>query len=286
METAETGMRTITLPGGESVPVLGIGTWNMGERRQKRADEIAALRLAVELGMTVIDTAEMYGSGAAEALNAEALGHERDRIFIVSKVMPQHASTRGTIAACEASLKRLNTDRLDLYLLHWRGGVPLENTLAAFNTLERAGKIRHWGVSNFDIDDMTELESKSSRVSSPVATNQVLYNLTRRGIELDLLPWCKNRGIPLMAYSPLEQGRLASHTTLRAIADRLNATPLQIALAWVLHQPGVMTIPKTGHVDHVRTNRQALDIRLSAEQLATLDAAFPRPARKIPLEML
>jgi diketogulonate reductase-like aldo/keto reductase len=286
METAETGMRTITLPGGESVPVLGIGTWNMGERRQKRADEIAALRLAVELGMTVIDTAEMYGSGAAEALIAEALGHERDRIFIVSKVMPQHASTRGTIAACEASLKRLNTDRLDLYLLHWRGGVPLENTLAAFNTLERAGKIRHWGVSNFDIDDMTELESKSSRVSSPVATNQVLYNLTRRGIELDLLPWCKNRGIPLMAYSPLEQGRLASHTTLRAIADRLNATPLQIALAWVLHQPGVMTIPKTGHVDHVRTNRQALDIRLSAEQLATLDAAFPRPARKIPLEML
>jgi diketogulonate reductase-like aldo/keto reductase len=258
----------------------------MGERRQKRTDEIAALRLAVDLGMTVVDTAEMYGSGAAEVLVAEALGHARDRVFIVSKVLPQHAGTRGTIAACEASLKRLKTDRLDLYLLHWRGGVPLEQTLDGFDTLRRDGKIRHWGVSNFDVDDMTELESKVARAGAAVATNQVLYNLTRRGIEFDLLPWSRSRGIPVMAYSPLEQGRLAGNKALRAVADRLRATPLQIALAWVLHQPGVMTIPKAAHVDHVRENRRALDIRLSTEDLGALDAAFPRPARKTPLEML
>jgi diketogulonate reductase-like aldo/keto reductase len=286
MTTAESGIRTIALPGGESIPLLGIGTWNMGERRQKRADEIAALRLAVELGMTVIDTAEMYGDGAAEELVAEALGDERERTFIVSKVLPQRATTRGTIAACEASLKRLKTDRLDLYLLHWRGSVPLEQTLDGFNTLKRDGKIRYWGVSNFDSDDMTELESKISRAGSPVVTNQVLYNLTRRGIEFDLLPRSRSRAIPIMAYSPLEQGRLAGNTTLRAIADRLKVSPLQIALAWVLHQPGVMTIPKAGHVDHVRENRQALDIRLSAEDRTALDAAFPPPRRKIPLEML
>jgi diketogulonate reductase-like aldo/keto reductase len=279
-------MRTITLPGGESIPVLGIGTWNIGERRQKRRDEIAALRLAVELGMTVVDTAEMYGDGAAEALIAEALGDQRDRIFLVSKVLPQHATARGTIAACEASLKRLNTDRLDVYLLHWRGSVPLEQTLDAFNTLKRDGKIRYWGVSNFDTDDMTELESKVSSAGSPAATNQVLYNLTRRGIEFDLLPWSRSRGVPIMAYSPLEQGRLARNKTLRAIADRMTVAPLQVALAWVLQQPGVMTIPKAGHVDHVRENRQALDIRLSAEDHAALDAVFPPPRRKIPLEML
>jgi diketogulonate reductase-like aldo/keto reductase len=258
----------------------------MGERRQKRADEIAALREAVDLGMTVVDTAEMYGSGAAEALVAEALGHVRDRLFLVSKVLPQHASTRGTIAACEASLKRLNTDRLDLYLLHWRGGIPLEQTLDGFNTLKRDGKIRYWGVSNFDVDDMTELESRIARAGSPAATNQVLYNLTRRGIEFDLLPWSRKRGIPIMAYSPLEQGRLAKNNALRTLATRLNATPLQIALAWVLHQPGVMTIPKAGHAAHVRENRHAVDIRLSAEDLKAFDAAFPPPSRKIPLEML
>ena len=193
MDTADTGIRTILLPGGERIPVLGIGTWNMGERRQKRRDEIAALQMAVDLGMTVVDTAEMYGDGAAEELVAEALAPRRHQIFLVSKVLPQHATRRGTIAACEASLRRLKTDRLDLYLLHWRGRVPLEETVDAFSILKRDGKIRHWGVSNFDVDDMDELAALSARAGSPCAANQVLYNLMRRGIEYDLLSWCKAR---------------------------------------------------------------------------------------------
>ncbi len=189
MDTAETRIRTIALPGGERIPALGIGTWNMGDHRQTRAGEVAALQLAVDLGMTVVDTAEMYGNGAAESLVAEALGDRRERIFLVSKVLPQHATRRGTISACEASLRRLNTDRLDLYLLHWRGGVPLEDTLDAFTTLKRDGKIRHWGVSNLDTDDMNELAALGPHGGTP-AVNQVLYNLMRRGIEFDLLPWC------------------------------------------------------------------------------------------------
>ncbi len=285
MDTPETRIRTITLPGGERIPALGIGTWNMGDDRRKRAGEVAALQLAVDLGMTVVDTAEMYGNGAAESLVAEALGDRRERIFLVSKVLPQHATRRGTISACEASLRRLNTDRLDLYLLHWRGGVPLEDTLDAFATLKRDGKIRHWGVSNLDTDDMNELAALGPHGGTP-AVNQVLYNLTRRGIEFDLLPWSSARGIPIMAYSPLEQSRLSTHRTLRDMAARLGRTPSQIALAWVLRQPSVMAIPKAGRAEHVRENRAALDVTLMPEDVAELDTAFPPPKRKRPLEMI
>ena len=277
---------TIPLPGGERIPVLGIGTWNMGDKRQKRPDEIAALQTAIELGMTVVDTAEMYGDGKAEELVAEALGSRRSSVFLVSKVVPQHATRRGTISSCEASLRRLKTDRLDMYLLHWQGSVPLDETLEAFQQLERDGKIRHWGVSNFDADDMKELDDLTTRGGAGVATNQVLYNLMRRGIEYDLLPWCHSRSMPVMAYSPLEQGLLAGHKTLEAIAKRLTATPAQVALAWVLRQPGVMAIPKAGHVDHVRENHGALEIEFAPEDLAELDAAFPPPTRKRRLEMI
>lgn len=280
------GIRTIALPDGETIPVLGIGTWNMGETRRKRADEIAALQMAADLGMTVVDTAEMYGNGAAEELVAEALGARRSEIFVVSKVLPQHATRRGTVSSCEASLRRLKIDRLDLYLLHWRGGVPLDETLEAFYRLERDGKIRNWGVSNLDVDDMEELAALTVRGSSVAATNQVLYNLMRRGIEYDLLPWCRTRGIPVMAYSPLEQGLLTGHKTLEAIAQRLTATPAQIALAWVLRQPGVVAIPKAGTRDHVRENRGALELELTPEDVAKLDKAFPPPVRKRPLEMI
>lgn len=280
------GIRTIALPDGETIPVLGIGTWNMGETRRKRADEIAALQMAADLGMTVVDTAEMYGNGAAEELVAEALGARRSEIFVVSKVLPQHATRRGTVSSCEASLRRLKIDRLDLYLLHWRGGVPLDETLEAFYRLERDGKIRYWGVSNLDVDDMEELAALTVRGSSVAATNQVLYNLMRRGIEYDLLPWCRTRGIPVMAYSPLEQGLLTGHKTLEAIAQRLTATPAQVALAWVLRQPGVVAIPKAGTRDHVRENRGALELELTPEDVAKLDKAFPPPVRKRPLEMI
>jgi diketogulonate reductase-like aldo/keto reductase len=279
-------IRTIALPGGEPIPVLGQGTWGMAERRTNRADEIAALQMAVDLGMTVIDTAEMYARGAAEELVAEAIGHRRSEIFLVSKVMPQHATRRGTISSCDASLRRLKTDRLDLYLLHWRGSVPLDETLEAFRTLERDGKIRYWGVSNFDVDDMIEVVSLTVSAGSLVASNQVLYNLMRRGVEYALLPWCRTRGIPIMAYSPLEQGKLAKHRTLKAIGVRLNATPAQVSLAWVLRQEGVLSIPKAGHFERVRENRGALDIKLTPEALEELDEAFPAPTRKNPLEMI
>ena len=279
-------MRTIALPGGEAIPVLGIGTWGMAEHARTRADEIAALRLAVDLGMTVVDTAEMYAGGAAESLVAEALGDRRQEIFLVSKVLPAHATQRGTIAACEASLRRLKTDRLDLYLLHWRGAVPLDDTIEGFNALRQNGKIRYWGVSNFDVDDMSELVGLTADTGSAVAANQVLYNPMRRGVEYDLLPWCDKRGIPIMAYSPLEQGKLAKHPTLKAIAGRLDATPTQVALAWVLRQPGVMTIPKTAQLDRVHENRAALEVQLSARDLDELERAFPPPRRKRPLEMI
>ena len=280
------GIRTIALPDRETIPVLGVGTWNMGENRRKRADEIAALQLAVDLGMTVVDTAEMYGDGAAEELVAEALGARRSEIFVVSKVLPQHANRRGTVSACEASLRRLKTDRLDLYLLHWRGSVPLDETLEAFHRLERDGKIRHWGVSNLDVDDMEELAGLNERGSSFAATDQVLYNLMRRGIEHDLLPWCRTRGIPVMAYSPLEQGLLAGNKTLGKIAQRLNATAAQVALAWVLRQPGVIAIPKAANRDHVRDNRAALGLELAPEDVLALEKTFPPPTRKRRLEMI
>lgn len=281
-----TPIPTATLPTGDTVPALGIGTWNMGDKPNARADEILALQTAVDLGMTVVDTAEMYGDGAAEDLVGEALAHRRAEVFLVSKVLPQHATRRGTIAACEASLRRLKTDRLDLYLLHWRGGVPLDDTFEALAALQRDGKIRHLGVSNFDTDDMEESAEIAERLGIVVATNQVLYNLMRRGIEHDLLPWCRTREIPLMAYSPLEQGRLTRHKTVKAIAERLRATPAQVALAWLLGRRGVIAIPKSGRIERVRENRAALDVVLSSDDLAELDQAFPPPRRKIPLEMI
>ena len=277
-------MRMTILPSGEAVAALGQGTWHMGDLPARRAAELAALRAGMDLGMTVIDTAEMYGDGAAESLVGEAIQGRRDQLFIVSKVLPHHASRRGTVAACEASLKRLATDRIDLYLLHWRGGVPLEATLAGFDDLQRAGKIRQWGVSNFDVDDMRELNAIAG--GSAVAVNQVLYNLTRRGIEFDLLPQCGASGVPIMAYSPIEQGRLLRNPTLAGIASRHQATPAAVALAWVLRQPGMIAIPKASTVTHVEQNRAALNIDLNNDDLAALDRAFAPPRSKQPLEMI
>ena len=276
-------IRTTRLPSGENIPVLGQGTWGMGERESRRAAEVAALRLGLDLGVSLIDTAEMYGDGGAEAVVDEAVRGRRDEVFIVSKVLPSNASRRGTISACENSLKRLGTDRIDLYLLHWRGGTPLAETIAAFEELRAAAKIRHWGVSNFDADDMAELAGVPN--GKLVQTNQVLYNLTRRGIEFDLLPACRQRGIPVMAYSPVEQGALAEDARLVKIADRHDTTPSQIALAWSL-QDGVIAIPKASEPGHVRQNRAALDIHLTAEDLRELDRLFPPPTRKRPLEMI
>ncbi|MCW2872265.1 aldo/keto reductase [Actinacidiphila oryziradicis] len=276
-------MRTIPLPSGEEIPALGQGTWYLGEDPSRRGDEIAALRLGLDLGMTVVDTAEMYGDGAAEELVGEAIDGRREEVFLVSKVLPGHASRRGTVSACEGSLRRLGTDRLDLYLLHWRGRFPLEETLAGFADLVAAGKIRHWGVSNLDAADMVELTSLPG--GGAVALDQVLYNLTRRGIEWDLLPWCRRHGVAVMAYSPIEQGRLLRAETLRAVARSLGASPTQVALAWVLEQ-GVAAIPRSGRPEHVRENRGAADLRLPAEVLAVLDEAFPPPSGPVPLEVL
>jgi diketogulonate reductase-like aldo/keto reductase len=277
-------MRMTKLPSGENVPVLGQGTWHMGEDPKKRAYEIAALRLGIQYGMTVIDTAEMYGDGASEELIGEAIEGRRKDVFLVSKVLPHHATRIGTIDACERSLLRLGTDHLDLYLLHWRGTVPLTETLAGFADLMHAGKIRRWGVSNFDTADMEELASLPG--GDEVATNQVLYNLTRRGIEYDLLPWCEQRNIPIMAYSPIEQGRLLKDPVLMAIGALHNATPAQVALAWVLRRERMIAIPKAGTPEHVKENREALDIDLTEDDLAELDRAFPPPTKKVPLEMI
>ena len=276
-------MKHVTLPGGEVVPSMGQGTWKMGERAERRSDEIAALRAGVELGMTLVDTAEMYGDGAAEALICEALGDRRDQLFLVSKAYPQNASRSRLAGACEASLKRLGTDRLDLYLLHWRGSVPLAETIEAMEALKSAGKIRHWGVSNLDTDDMDELIAAGG---DGCVTDQILYNLVRRGPELDLLPWLAQHKVPVMAYSPVEQGRLTSHPALDNVAAKVGATPAQVALAWTLRHDGLIAIPKASSIAHVRENRAAADIVLSDADLATLDAAFPRLAGRRPLEML
>jgi diketogulonate reductase-like aldo/keto reductase len=276
--------RTVTLPDGETVPALGQGTWQMAERAGRRTAEIASLKLGLDLGMSLIDTAEMYGEGAAEELVAEAIAGRRDEAFLVSKVYPHTASRRGVVEACERSLKRLKTDRLDLYLLHWRGGVPLDETVAGFEGLRRAGKIRHWGVSNLDTDDMEDLASGPD--GGHCATNQVLYNVMRRGPEFDLIPWMAARRMPLMAYSPVEQGRLPRSGALHEIARRHGASPFQIALAWLLRRPDVIAIPKASSPDHVRDNHKALSIGLTREDLQAIDAAFPPPKRKRPLEML
>ena len=275
---------TVVLPDGETIPKLGLGTWEMGERPARRADEIAALREGIALGMTLVDTAEMYGDGATEELVGDALAGLRDDVFLVSKVYPHHASRRGVVAACEASLERLRTDRLDLYLLHWRGSVPLEETVEGFEALRRAGKIRHWGVSNFDLGDMTALLQAPG--GDGVQTDQVLYNLAHRGVEWTLLPWSRRSGLPLMAYSPLDQGRLAAHPVLRGIATRHKATAAQIALAWVMGHPGVCAIPEAGTPGHVRENARAAQVDLGEDDLLELDAAFPPPSRPIALEVL
>ncbi|GGI19472.1 aldo/keto reductase [Oxalicibacterium faecigallinarum] len=277
-------MRTTKLPSGESVPVLGQGTWYMGDHPSRRAAEIATLREGLDLGMTLIDTAEMYGDGLSEELVGEAIQGRRDEVFLVSKVLPSNASRNGTIAACERSLRRLGTDCIDLYLLHWRGRTPFAETIAAFEQLQDAGKIKRWGVSNMDVRDMQELARASG--GEAMATNQVLYNLTRRGIEFDLLPQAQQRGLPLMAYSPIEQGRLAHYPEVQEIADRHYATPAQVALAWVLRQQGVIAIPKASSVEHVRENHAALKLELTAEDLEELDAAFPPPDGPEPLEMI
>jgi diketogulonate reductase-like aldo/keto reductase len=280
----ERQMRQLRLPSGNAVPVLGLGTWGMGEARTRGTDMVAALALGLDLGMSLIDTAEMYGDGGAEEVVGQAIAGRREAVFLVSKVLPDNATRKGTVAACERSLKRLATDRLDLYLLHWRGRVPLAETLEAFQALQRAGKIRQWGVSNFDADDMEELWRLAG--GGEAQTNQVLYNLGRRGIEWDLLPELRQRRLPVMAYSPLEQGRLLSKRTLAAVAERHRVTPAQVAIAWLLHQDSVIVIPKAGRPDHVRENRAALDLELSAADLAELDAAFPPPKRKQALAML
>jgi diketogulonate reductase-like aldo/keto reductase len=273
-------------PAGEPAPTLGVGTWGMAERPERRKDEVEALQMALDLGMTLVDTAEMYADGAAEALIADAIGDRREEFFLVSKVLPNHATRRGTIAACEASLKRLNTDRIDLYLLHWPGKVPLSETLEGFTALMKSGKIRYWGISNFDTEEMEDLLPLTQNMGSVVSTNQVLYNLMRRGIEWDLLPFCKARGIPVMAYSPIEQSRLANDKRLKTIADRKRATPAQIALAWVLRQEGIIAIPKASRLQHVRENRGALEITLTPDDLTELDRLFPPPTRKVRLEVL
>lgn len=275
---------SLTLPDGTTVPSLGFGTWMMGENKAEAQAEIDAIRLALDLGMTVIDTAEMYADGDAEQVVGEALKDRRDEAFLVSKVLPWNASYDGTIAACTRSLHRLGTDRLDLYLLHWRGEHPLEDTVAAMEELKQAGRISAWGVSNFDVDDMEELFSVPD--GDNCAVNQLLYNLSRRGIEFDLLPWCQEHRIPVMAYSPIEQGRILHNPELIHVAKAYQATPAQVALAFLLEREGVMPIPKTSNLRRLQENRNSVDLDISDEDWARLDTAFPPPARKIPLEMI
>ena len=277
-------MRTVKLPDGTEIPALGQGTWHMGERTRAAKDEVAALKLGIELGVTLIDTAEMYGNGAAEEIVAEATAGRRDGLFIVSKVLPHNASRTGVLAACERSLKRLRTDRIDLYLLHWRGSHPLADTVAAFEQLREAGKIRYWGVSNFDTGDMQELVRLPH--GTHCATNQVLYHVGSRGIEYDLLPWSTEHKIPLMAYSPVGQGgRLLQSKALGAVAKRHDATPAQIAIAWTMRHDNVIAIPKATDQSHVRENAVAGEIVFSDDDLAAIDAAHPPPARKQSLDI-
>jgi diketogulonate reductase-like aldo/keto reductase len=277
-------MKTVSLPSGEKVPALGMGTWKMGESVADAAEEIATLRLGLDLGLTLIDTAEMYGEGRSEKLIADAIAGRRDDVFLVSKVYPQNASHERAVAACENSLRRLATDRLDLYLLHWRGHIPLAETVEALEVLQRAGKIRNWGVSNLDLADMRALLELPG--GQHVATNQVLYNLTRRGIEWDLLPLLRERHIPVMAYSPIEQARLVRHRKLVDFARQCGMTPAQLALSWLLAKDDVIAIPKTSTREHLRENAAALERPLSAAQLAELDRLFPPPTSPSPLEML
>ncbi|MFK3770145.1 aldo/keto reductase [Pseudomonas putida] len=266
---------------GCNVPTIGQGTWYMGEDPARRADEVAALQQGIDLGMNLIDTAEMYAEGGAEEVVGQAIAGRRDQVFLVSKVYPHNASRRGVPAACDRSLTRLGTDVIDLYLLHWRGQYPLEETVEAFERLREQGKIRHWGVSNFDVDDLRELDNPDC------ATNQVLYNPVQRGIEFDLLPWSRQRGLPTMAYCPLAQaGQLLQHPLLHEIAERHGATPAQVCLAWVTREDGVIAIPKAVSPEHVRLNAAAAGLTLTSEDLRAIDRAFPAPTRKQHLAMV
>lgn len=272
-----------TLPDGTSIPALGQGTWHMGEKAGARSAEADALRLGLDLGMTLIDTAEMYAEGGAEEVVGDAIAGRRDEVFLVSKVYPHNASLRGAVAACERSLKRMKVETIDLYLLHWRGSVPLAETVEAFEALRAAGKIRHWGVSNCDVDDLEEL----GPALPDCATDQVLYSLEHRGVEYDLLPFCAQRRMPVMAYSPIGQGgKLLRHRALAEVAARHGATPAQAALAWTLRDANIVSIPKASDPAHVRQNAAAREIALTAADLATLDAAFAPPTRKRGLAML
>ncbi len=276
-------MRSCNLPSGAAMPVLGLGTWRMGESARRRAEELEALKYGLDLGYPMIDTAEMYGDGEAEEIVGDALAGRTAKPYVVSKVYPHNATRSGTIAACERSLKRLRLPRIDLYLLHWRGGARIEETFEAFHRLRDAGKIADFGVSNFDLDDMQD----AARIDKGLnGSNQVLYSLSRRGPEFDLLPWMRKRSIPLMAYSPLDQGGLLRKAALKKVADEVGCTPAQLALAWLLAQPGVITIPKSSTRERVKENFGALDVKLAPEILRELDRAFPPPNGKQPLEML
>jgi diketogulonate reductase-like aldo/keto reductase len=274
----------LPLRDGEVVPRLGMGTWHMGERAGNRAAEIAALRLGLDHGMNLIDTAEMYGEGGAESVVGEAIHGWREGVFVVTKFYPHHASRLKLIAACDNSLAQLGGETIDLYLLHWRGTVPLQETVATLEELVKVGKIQRWGVSNFDVADMEELVAVPG--GDRCAANQVLYNLAHRGIEFDLLPWCAQRRIPIMAYSPLDEGRLARHPALVSVAARLGVDPGQVALAWLLRNPDVITIPKAATIAHVKANRAAADFLLDKAALEVLEQAFPAPRRKRSLDMI
>jgi len=274
----------IVFPNEVEVLPLGQGTWYMGEDTRKRTKEINALQRGIDLGMTAIDTAELYGDGLSEELVGEAIASRRDKVFLISKVLPSNASQQGTKRACERSLKRLRTDYIDLYLLHWRGRYPLEDTVKAMLELQQEGKIRQWGVSNFDVDDMEEIHNISG--GDTCATNEVLYNLSRRGIEYDLLPWCEDHQMPVIAYSPIEQGRILNEKLIIEIADKHKATAAQIALAWVLSHPSVMAIPKAGSIEHVEDNFKSLSIRLDEEDFDRLNQVFPHPEEKVSLAMI
>ena len=277
-------MKTVSLPTGESVAALGQGTWRMGEERSRAAEEVAALRLGLDLGLTLIDTAEMYGEGDAEVVVGEAIAGRRDEVFLVSKVYPHNATRSGVRAACERSLRRLKTDRIDLYLLHWPGAVPLAETVAGFADLVSAGMIRHFGVSNFDTGLMRQLWEIPG--GSACAANQVLYNLARREVEWALLPCCRDKAVPLMAYSPVDQGHLHARDALDTVAGRHGATAMQVALAWLLRHDDVMVIPKATRLEHVRENVGALELALTAEDLAALDEGYPPPMRPVSLAIL
>jgi diketogulonate reductase-like aldo/keto reductase len=281
----ENAMRSVRMPDGTEVPAIGQGTWHIGEGQRPAKEEEAALRLGIECGMTLIDTAEMYGDGRSEEVVGRAISGQRDKVFVVTKVYPHNASKAGVPAACGRSLRRLGTDRIDLYLLHWPGNIPVAETVIAFEALREQGKIRAWGVSNFDVAEMEEVAAIAP--GQNCATDQVLYNPDSRGIEFDLLPWCAERRMPVMAYSPVGQGgRLLRSRVLGQVADRHGATPAQVAIAWGLRHSGVVSIPKAGDPVHVRENAAAADIALSQEDLATIDAAFPPPRRKQALSML